>query len=92
MPNIIFYRTKIKVSTVQGGCYSILTKSAIGFGIILIDLIEPVKPSIVFLNTYYVTEAPRPFPPNVIQVGGIHLQPPEDDIIPAVSYTRSILY
>jgi len=55
------------------------------------DLIEPIKPSIVFLNTYYITEAPRPFPPNVIQVGGIHLQPPEDDIIPAVSYTRSIL-
>ncbi|XP_001948259.2 UDP-glucuronosyltransferase 2B15 [Acyrthosiphon pisum] len=47
------------------------------------DLMEQVKPSIVFLNTYYVTEAPRPFPPNVIQVGGIHLQPPEDNIIPA---------
>jgi len=56
------------------------------------DLMEPVKPSLVFVNTYYVTEAPRPFPPNVIQVGGIHLQPPKDDIIPAVSYTRSILY
>nr|UMO80439.1 UDP-glucuronosyltransferase UGT344P2 [Myzus persicae] len=47
------------------------------------DLVEPVKPSLVFVNTYYVTEAPRPFPPNVIQVGGIHLQPPKDDIIPA---------
>ncbi|KAL5240578.1 hypothetical protein ACI65C_007988 [Semiaphis heraclei] len=48
------------------------------------DLEEPVKPSLVFVNTYYLTEAPRPFPPNVIQVGGIHLQqPPKDDIIPA---------
>ncbi|XP_026805704.1 UDP-glucuronosyltransferase 2B15-like [Rhopalosiphum maidis] len=44
------------------------------------DLMEPVKPSIVFLNTHYITEAPRPFPPNVIQVGGIHLQSPKKDI------------
>jgi len=48
------------------------------------DLMEPVKPSIVFLNTHYITEAPRPFPPNVIQVGGIHLQSPKKDI-PTVS-------
>lgn len=48
------------------------------------DLIKPVKPSIVFLNTHYITEAPRPFPPNIIQVGGIHLQSPKKDI-PTVS-------
>lgn len=47
------------------------------------DQMEPVKPSLVFLNTHYITESPRPFPPNVIQVGGIHLQPPKD--IPKVS-------
>jgi len=45
------------------------------------DLAEPVKPSLVFFNTHYVTEASRPFIPNVIQVGGIHLRPPKDDII-----------
>lgn len=49
------------------------------------DSMEPVKPSLVFVNTDYITEAPRPFPPNVIQVGGIHLQSPKADSIPNVS-------
>lgn len=47
------------------------------------DQVDPVKPSLVFINTHYITEAPRPFPPNVIQVGGIHLQPPKN--IPKVN-------
>jgi len=47
------------------------------------DLIEPVKPSIIFSNAHYITDAPRPIPPNVIQVGGIHLRPPKK--IPDVS-------
>lgn len=42
------------------------------------DLATPVKPSIVFSNTHRITEASRPFPPNVVQVGGIHLRPPGD--------------
>lgn len=42
------------------------------------DLVAPVKPSIVFLNTHDITEAPRPLPANVVQVGGIHLRPPND--------------
>lgn len=47
------------------------------------DLIEPVKPSIVFSNAHYITDASRPLPPSVIQVGGIHLDPPKK--IPDVS-------
>lgn len=47
------------------------------------DLIEPVKPSIVFSNAHYITDAPRPILPNVIPVGGIHLSPPKR--IPDVS-------
>lgn len=48
------------------------------------DATEPAKPSIVFSNAAtFVTDAPRPVPPNVIQVGGIHLNPPER--IPHVS-------
>jgi len=47
------------------------------------DLIEPVKPSIIFSNAHFITDAPRPIPPSVIQVGGIHLSPPKK--IPDVS-------
>ncbi|XP_060863382.1 UDP-glycosyltransferase UGT5-like [Metopolophium dirhodum] len=48
------------------------------------DLIEPVKPSIIFSNAHFITDAARPIPPSVIQVGGIHLSPPKkipDDIL-----------
>lgn len=33
------------------------------------------KPSLVFINTHFITESPRPFPVNMIQIGGIHLKP-----------------
>ncbi|XP_025195734.1 UDP-glucuronosyltransferase 2C1-like [Melanaphis sacchari] len=42
------------------------------------------KPSLVFINTHFITESPRPFPVNMIQIGGIHLRPPgalPDDIL-----------
>lgn len=42
------------------------------------DLQAPVKPSALFVNTHHITEAPRPMPPNVVQIGGIHLDPPKD--------------
>ncbi|XP_026816823.1 UDP-glucuronosyltransferase 2B2-like [Rhopalosiphum maidis] len=48
------------------------------------DQIEPIKPSIIFSNAHFITDAPRPIPPSVIQVGGIHLSPPKkipDDIL-----------
>lgn len=47
------------------------------------DMVEPLKPSVVFMNTHYITEAPRPMPTNVVQIGGIHLQTSRD--IPNVS-------
>ncbi|CAH1737608.1 unnamed protein product [Aphis gossypii] len=40
------------------------------------DLVESVKPSLVFINTHYITDAPRPLSANLIQVGGIHLKSP----------------
>jgi len=40
------------------------------------DLIKPIKPSLVFMNTHYVTEASSPLPLSIIQVGGIHLKRP----------------
>jgi len=40
------------------------------------------RPSLVFVNTHLITEPPRPFPVNMIQIGGIHLKPPE--ILPHV--------
>lgn len=50
------------------------------------DLINPIKPSLVFTNTHYITEASRPLPPNIIEIGGIHLKPPI--AIPQVSSTK----
>lgn len=47
------------------------------------DAIEPIKPSIVFNNAHFVSDPPRPILPNVIQVGGIHLDSPKK--IPDVS-------
>ncbi|VVC25562.1 Hypothetical protein CINCED_3A018273 [Cinara cedri] len=37
----------------------------------------PVPPSIVFTNGHYISDASRPIPANVVNVGGIHLKPPE---------------
>ncbi|XP_050538816.1 UDP-glucosyltransferase 2-like isoform X2 [Daktulosphaira vitifoliae] len=39
--------------------------------------IPPTKPSIIFQNIHYITELSRPFMPNVIQIGGIHLNSPK---------------
>lgn len=47
------------------------------------DRVPPVKPSLVFVNTHYVTEHARPVPNNRVNVGGIHLKKPEP--LPAVS-------
>ncbi|VVC33683.1 UDP-glucuronosyl/UDP-glucosyltransferase [Cinara cedri] len=33
------------------------------------------QPSLIFVNSHYITEASRPFPPSVVQIGGIHLKP-----------------
>lgn len=50
------------------------------------DLItNPVQPSLTFLNSHFISEASRPYPPNVIQIGGIHLKPTKS--IPNVSNT-----
>jgi len=42
------------------------------------------KPTVVFINTHHITEAPRPFPETMVQIGGIHLKPPEP--LPKVSF------
>lgn len=47
------------------------------------------KPSLVFINTHFITERPRPFPVNMIQVGGIHLKPPQS--LPNVSIRKLLL-
>lgn len=48
------------------------------------DLVKPKRLLLVFMNTHYITDAPRPLPANVIQVGGIHLK--SSNSIPNVSY------
>lgn len=52
------------------------------------DEIEPVKSSLVFLNTHFISEAPRPILPSVVQLGGIHLKTPKS--IPDVSKNLKI--
>ncbi|CAI6358089.1 unnamed protein product [Macrosiphum euphorbiae] len=36
-----------------------------------------VQPSLTFVNSHFISESSRPFPQNVVQVGGIHLKPPK---------------
>lgn len=38
------------------------------------DLLDPVPPSLVFVNRHYISDAPSPVPRNVVDVGGIHLK------------------
>lgn len=47
------------------------------------DLYTPIPPSLVFTNGHYISDAPRPLPTNVINIGGLHLKPPKS--IPKVS-------
>lgn len=48
------------------------------------------RPSLVFTNTHHVTEPPRSFPVNMIQIGGIHLKPSE--VLPHVKYNRFSIF
>lgn len=41
------------------------------------DLVQPVRPSAVFVNSHFITEMPRPLPPNVFEIGGVHLERPK---------------
>lgn len=47
------------------------------------DLVPPVKPALVFVNTHHITEPSRPVPVNRVDVGGIHLTAPQP--LPTVS-------
>ncbi|XP_025194800.1 UDP-glucuronosyltransferase 1-7C-like [Melanaphis sacchari] len=38
------------------------------------DLLDPVPPSLVFVNRHFISDAPSPVPRNVVDVGGIHLK------------------
>ncbi|XP_050427337.1 UDP-glucosyltransferase 2-like [Adelges cooleyi] len=40
------------------------------------DSVEPVKPSVVFVNSHLVIEPAKPTLPTVINIGGIHLREP----------------
>lgn len=42
------------------------------------DLIEPISPSLIFVNRHFITDASSPIPTNVINVGGIHLKTPQN--------------
>ncbi|KAL5242234.1 hypothetical protein ACI65C_009644 [Semiaphis heraclei] len=39
--------------------------------------IKTIQPSLTFVNSHFISDASRPFPPNVIEIGGIHLKPPK---------------
>lgn len=41
----------------------------------LYDSRPTVPPSIVFVNSHFVSDPARPTPPNVVNIGGIHLNP-----------------
>lgn len=51
------------------------------------DVAPPLIPSLVFVNTHYVTEPSRPVPANRVDVGGIHLKMSAP--LPAVSNLKT---
>lgn len=53
------------------------------------DTLDLVKPSLIFTNSHFITEPSRPLTPDVVQIGGIHLTPPEP--IPKVIKTLTLL-
>jgi len=53
------------------------------------DLVAPVKPALVFVNSHHSVEASRPLPGNRVDVGGVHLTALRP--LPTVStYTREV--
>lgn len=51
------------------------------------DWVESLdRPALTFVNSHFVSQASRPLPPNVIQVGGVHLRPSKS--LPDVSKTE----
>ncbi|CAI6350000.1 unnamed protein product [Macrosiphum euphorbiae] len=60
------------------------------------DAVELVKPSVIFTNTHFITEPSRPLTPDVVQIGGIHLTPPESipkDILEFIDdATHGVIY
>lgn len=53
------------------------------------DTLAPVRPSAVFVNSHYATEASRPVPPNFVHVGGLHLEKPKS--LPTVRETAHMI-
>ncbi|XP_060840456.1 UDP-glucosyltransferase 2-like [Rhopalosiphum padi] len=60
------------------------------------DLIEPISPSLIFVNRHFITDASSPIPTNVINVGGIHLKTPQnlpEDILEFIEQSpRGVIY
>ncbi|XP_060879301.1 UDP-glucosyltransferase 2-like [Metopolophium dirhodum] len=40
------------------------------------DAVDLARPSMIFINSHFTIEPARPLTPNVVQIGGIHLTPP----------------
>lgn len=55
------------------------------------DLLDPVPPSLVFVNRHFISDAPSAVPKNVVDVGGIHLKAAKS--LPKVSkYIKLVKY
>jgi len=54
------------------------------------DLGTVNPPSLVFMNTHFISDKPRPTPSNVVNVGGIHLKPPKE--IPKVIILNNMIF
>lgn len=48
------------------------------------DLVDLVKPSLIFTTTHFIIEPARSLTPDIVQIGGIHLKAPKP--IPKVKY------
>jgi len=50
------------------------------------DLGTVKPPSLVFMNTHFISDKPRPIPSNVVNIGGIHLKLPTKKVCKVIYY------
>ncbi|XP_050431391.1 UDP-glucosyltransferase 2-like [Adelges cooleyi] len=82
--DIIYSNSKIKTIMTEGntGEFDVIVSESYASDSIKsnprpYDYVEPVKPSLVFVNSHFIVEPARPMPPNFIEIGGIHLAGPK---------------
>lgn len=52
------------------------------------DIADPHNTSLILVNTHYTIDGVRPLTPNVIEVGGIHIDKKQPKKLPEVNFDQ----